>query len=371
MTDRLVQDQLSEAQYRLLQLQEELAQTNRGLVALTMEMEQRVEERTEELRAAHAELKNTNSDLMQLTLDLEDRVSSRTSELQAAVETLRKSRLGALNLMEDAVVARTEGERVNAAMQAEIEQRKRAEEDLRQLNLELEQRVHDRTAQLEAANRELEAFSYSVSHDLRAPLRSIDGFSQALLEDYHDKLDERGKSHLLRVRNAAQRMGQLIDEVLDLSRIQRAELSRVAIDLTTMAKEIIEDLRRQQTRSHVKVMIEPGMSAVGDPQLLRTFFQNLLENAWKFTSRHDKANIEVGSRECDGKRVFFVKDDGAGFDMAHADMLFAPFQRLHAQTEFPGTGVGLASAQRIIHRHGGTIWAEGEVEKGATFHFTL
>jgi light-regulated signal transduction histidine kinase (bacteriophytochrome) len=138
-----------------------------------------------------------------------------------------------------------------------------------------------------------------------------------------------------------------------------------------MAIEIVEDIRRQQTRSHAKVMIEPGMSAVGDPQLLRMCLQNLLENAWKFTSRHDQAKIEVGSRELDGKRAFFVKDDGAGFDMAHADMLFAPFQRLHAQSEFPGTGVGLASAQRIIRRHGGTIWAESEVEKGATFYFTL
>ncbi len=252
-----------------------------------------------------------------------------------------------------------------------LEDQKLAEEEIRTLNSELEHRVTVRTAELAEANKELEAFSYSVSHDLRAPLRSIDGFSQALLEDYQSKLDEHGKSHLLRVRNAAQRMGQLIDDVLELSRIQRAELSRVAIDLTTMAEEIVEDLQRQQTRSHVTVMIEPGMSAIGDPQLLRMCLQNLLENAWKFTSRHDQTKIEVGSRELDGKRAFFVKDDGAGFDMVHADMLFAPFQRLHAQSEFPGTGVGLASAQRVIRRHGGTIWAESEVEKGATFYFTL
>ena len=252
------------------------------------------------------------------------------------------------------------GRPVRVAAIMDITRRKQAEEALR-----------ERTVALEAANKELEAFSYSVSHDLRAPLRSIDGFSQALLEDYHDKLDENGKSHLTRVRNAAQRMAQLIDDVLDLSRIHRVEMSRVSVDLTGLAKEIIEDLRETQPRKNVEVAIEPGMSAVGDTQLLRLFLQNLLENAWKFTSKHNHAKIEIGSRESDGKKVFYVKDDGAGFDMAHADMLFAPFQRLHAQTEFPGTGVGLASAQRIIHRHGGTIWAESEVEKGATFYFTL
>jgi PAS domain S-box-containing protein len=252
------------------------------------------------------------------------------------------------------------GRLVRVAAIMDITRRKQAEEALR-----------ERTVALEAANKELEAFSYSVSHDLRAPLRSIDGFSQALLEDYHDKLDEQGKNHLSRVRSAAQRMAQLIDDVLNLSRIHRVEMLRVSVDLTSLGKEIIDDLRETQPRKNVEVAIEPGMSTVGDTQLLRLFLQNLLENSWKFTSKHEHAKIEMGSCESDGKKVFYVKDDGAGFEMAHADMLFAPFQRLHSQTEFAGTGVGLASAQRIIRRHGGKIWAESEVEKGATFYFTL
>jgi light-regulated signal transduction histidine kinase (bacteriophytochrome) len=239
---------------------------------------------------------------------------------------------------------------------------------------ELEQRVRDRTVQLEAANKELEAFSYSVSHDLRAPLRSIDGFSQALLEDYFDKIDEQGKDHLRRVRSATQRMAQLIDDVLNLSRVTRSEMRFEKIDLSTLVSRIRKELQERQPDRKVEFAISPGLVGRGDARLLRIVLENLLGNAWKFTGKHPLAKIEFGITHVGhghDKPVFYVRDDGAGFDMAYVDKLFAPFQRLHAPTEFPGTGIGLATVQRIIHRHGGRVWAEGEVEKGATFFFTL
>jgi len=225
--------------------------------------------------------------------------------------------------------------------------------------------------ELEEANRELEAFSYSVSHDLRAPLRSMDGFSQMLLEDYADKLDDQGKDYLRRIRAASQRMSQLINDLLTLSRISRADMHFEELNLTAMVKEIAAELRQSQPERDVEFIIEPNVKAYGDSHLLRIVLENLLSNAWKFTSKHKSAIIEFGVKEHDGKTVYFVRDDGAGFDMAYVDKLFVPFQRLHEQDEFEGTGIGLATVQRIVHRHGGTVWAEGEVEKGATFYFTL
>lgn len=225
--------------------------------------------------------------------------------------------------------------------------------------------------ELEEANRELEAFSYSVSHDLRAPLRSIDGFSQMLLEDYADKLDDKGKDYLRRIRAASQRMSQLINDLLTLSRISRADMHFEELNLTAMVEEITAELRQSQPERDVEFIIEPNVKAYGDSHLLRIVLENLLSNAWKFTSKHKSAIIEFGVKEHDGKTVYFVRDDGAGFDMAYVDKLFVPFQRLHEQDEFEGTGIGLATVQRIVHRHGGTVWAEGEVEKGATFYFTL
>jgi PAS domain S-box-containing protein len=223
----------------------------------------------------------------------------------------------------------------------------------------------------EAANRELEAFSYSVAHDLRSPLRAIDGFSQALLEDYGDKLDDEGQSYLRRVRSSAQHMAELIDDLLTLSRVTRAELRRQQVDLTERAETILTRLRHTEPERDVKFEVEREMRAYGDPGLLAIILENLLGNAWKFTSKRQGAAIALGSTLKEGKKVFFIRDNGAGFDMSYAGRLFGVFQRLHHVTEFDGTGIGLATVFRIIARHGGRVWAEGEVDRGATFYFTL
>ncbi len=235
----------------------------------------------------------------------------------------------------------------------------------------LNQDLLERAAALETANKELEAFSYSVSHDLRAPLRSIDGFSQAIIEDYEDEIDERGKDYLRRVRSAAQHMAHLIDDMLNLSRVTRNEMVLQEIDLSGMAKDIAENLRGLQPERKVEFIIQPDIMVRGDEHLLRIALENLFNNAWKYTSKHLTARIEFGLRTFEQKQVCFVKDDGAGFDMKYAQKLFGAFQRMHTAEEFPGTGVGLATVQRIIHRHGGKIWAESEVEKGATFYFSI
>ena len=253
-------------------------------------------------------------------------------------------------------------------MLARIQEQNQALEKARH---ELEERVVERTAQLEAANKELESFSYSVSHDLRAPLRSIDGFSQALFEDYGDKLDAQGKSDLQRVRAASQRMAQLIDDLLNLSRVSRGEINREPVDLSFLVRTIAEELKTAEPGRNVDIAIADGIRVEGDARLLRILVENLLRNAWKFTGKHPAAKIEFGISQNNGKPAYFVRDDGAGFDMAYAGKLFGAFQRLHAMTEFNGTGVGLATVQRIVSRHGGKIWAEGKVDQGATFYFTL
>jgi PAS domain S-box-containing protein len=261
---------------------------------------------------------------------------------------------------------------VLSGMVMDITKRNQAEEEIRRLNAELEQRVVGRTAQLEAANKELEAFSYSVSHDLRAPLRSIDGFSQALQEDYGEKVEGQGKDYIRRIRAATKRMADLIDALLTLSRVTRSEIRLENFDLSRLARTIAADLQKIQPDRQAEFIIPEGLTANGDARLLRIVIENLIGNAWKFTSKKENACIELGSlQQGDGKLAYFVKDNGAGFDMAYADKLFGAFQRLHGAEEFSGTGIGLATVQRIIHRHGGRVWAEGKPEKGATFYFTF
>jgi PAS domain S-box-containing protein len=264
-----------------------------------------------------------------------------------------------------------EGEPFDLTVIQDITKRRQAEEAINTLNSELEQRVKERTARLEAANKELEAFSYSVSHDLRSPLRAIDGFSEILLENYSNVVDDQGKDYLNRVRAATQRMAELIDNLLNLSRISRTELNFQQVNLTSIANVIVQELINIEPGRNINIQIKPEVVAKGDAALLRYILDNLLGNAWKFTSKCEKAIIEFGSKEINGKQTYFVNDNGAGFDMAYYDKLFGAFQRLHSVSDFPGTGVGLATVQRIVHLHGGKVWAEGIPGKGATFYFTL
>jgi light-regulated signal transduction histidine kinase (bacteriophytochrome) len=256
-----------------------------------------------------------------------------------------------------------------AKLQSEIIERQQAEQRAQDLNQGLQQAV----TELKAVNKELETFSYSVSHDLRAPLRSIDGFSQALLEDCDEQLDATGHDYLRRIRAATQRMGHLIDDLLTLSRVIRSDMRRESVDLSRIASQIDTDLQQADPERQVEFVVRPDTIAQGDSRLLQAVLENLLNNAWKFTVKKTHARIEFGAIDAAATShpTYFVRDNGVGFDMAYADKLFSPFQRLHSISEFPGNGIGLATVQRIVHRHGGRAWAEGALEQGATFYFTL
>lgn len=268
-------------------------------------------------------------------------------------------------IVEDGVPVKLRG------VMLDITQQKGAEDKLRTLHAELEQRVQERTSQLESANSELEAFSYSVSHDLRAPLRHIEGFSRTLMEDFGETLDQDGVNCLRRICAATGRMGELINDMMKLSNVSRGEIGRQTVDMSGMARAIALELSHRAPEREATFEVADGVTTEGDPRLLKILLENLLANAWKYTGKKKGAVIEFFRRECEGKAEYVVRDNGAGFDMEYADKLFAPFQRLHGQDEFEGTGIGLATAHRIVKRHGGRVWGEGKVGAGAVFYFTL
>ena len=283
-------------------------------------------------------------------------------------ERLGDTQSATLNIMEDFTQERERLQEMQSATLNMLEDLRESESQIQALNSELEKRL----GQVEQANKNLEAFAYSVSHDLRGPLRALSGFSEALVEEYNDTLGETGRDYAERIQRASQRMGTLIDDLLQLSRISRAEMKLEQVDLSAEAQAIAAELRTGEPERQAAFTIQPGVIADADRSLIRAVLQNLLENAWKFTSRRGEASIEFGTEPAEGDATCcYVRDNGAGFNQDYADKLFQPFERLHSAEEFPGSGIGLASVQRIIRRHGGRIWAESAVGEGATFYFTL
>ena len=300
--------------------------------------------------------------ILDLLMSTYETAVKKNEELQRAQIELRKLN----DELENKVEERT------ALLTHEIAVRKQAEEEIKILNIDLEKRVLERTAQLELTNKELETFSYSVSHDLRAPLRSIDGFSLALLQNYSDKLDDKGKKYLQFVWNSAVKMNELIEDLIGLSHVSRVDLRCSTVDLSLIANNIISELQKDEPGRIIEFITGQGLFADCDYNLITIVLENLFRNASKYSSKKPNTRIEFNTIQNEGEKlIYFIRDNGAGFDMKYADKLFGPFQRLHSESEFPGTGIGLATVKRIINRHGGNIWAEAEIDNGATFYFTL
>jgi signal transduction histidine kinase len=285
---------------------------------------------------------------------------------------LKDTQLAVMNILEDATADRLKAEAAVKATLSILEELSAAQAEIGALNAELEVRVDQRTAELVVANKNLEAFAYSVAHDLRSPLRALSGYSEALTEDYADRLDDTGRWYADRIQAATERMGKLIDDLLLLAQVSRTDMNTEPVDLSAEVSAIAAELHAREPGRAVRLAVQDGVRVTADRSLIRTVLQNLVENAWKFTAKRQDATIEFGTTVTGDARVCcYVRDNGAGFDPAFIDKLFEPFQRLHAVTDFPGTGIGLASVQRIVERHGGRVWAEGAVEQGATFYFTL
>ena len=327
----------------------------------------KLEKKVLELEEALTRRSQAEEEVRKLNADLEERVRERTAELERRTRELEESRQALVNLVEDLNRTASELQLANETLTTEIRQRQEAQEEISGLNENLLRQKHA----LEESNRELEAFSYSISHDLRAPLRHIDGFSEVLQAEYASELPPAGQDYLERIRKACHHTQRLTDDLLTYSRLIRSPLHLEQINLSDMSREIIGEMCQSEPARQVETVISEGVTASGDATLLRAVMENLLGNAWKYTGKKERAVIAFGAEERDNRQVYFVRDNGAGFDMAYSSRLFGVFQRLHKAEEFDGTGVGLATCQRIIHRHGGEIWAEAEPGKGATFYFTL
>jgi signal transduction histidine kinase len=314
-------------------------------------------------------------DALHGALNRADQARATLNILQDFVEEgqqLKDTQLAVLNILEDSTADRQMAEAAVKATINILSDLSDVQDEVRTLNAGLEARVVERTAELKLANKSMEAFTYSVAHDLRSPLRALSGYSEALLEEYGDRLDETGRWYTERIHAATERMGALIDDLLNLSQVSRAEMSLGPVDLSTEVAAIAGELQTREPGRRVRFALQDGVWVNADRTLIRTVLQNLVENAWKYTAKRDGATIEFGTTAAEDARVCcYVRDNGAGFDPAFGGKLFQPFQRLHAVTEFPGTGIGLASVRRIIERHGGRVWAEGAVGRGATFYFTL